>query len=119
VHVEPRVRPLEHRLGLSYGAAQRTREIAIRMALGATPGSIRTIILRQGAWLVIIGVATGLVGAIGLSRVLKRFLLLVSAADPLTFLVVPVLLALVAPWACYVPARRAMRVDPMVALRQD
>jgi predicted permease len=104
---------------VSYGAAQRTREIGIRMALGATPASIRTIILRQGAGLVFIGLGAGLVGALGLTRVLKRFLLLVSAGDPLTFLVVPSALALVALWACYIPARRATRIDPMIALRQD
>ncbi|HYV99538.1 MAG TPA: ABC transporter permease [Gemmatimonadaceae bacterium] len=104
---------------VSYGAAQRTREIGIRMALGATPRSIRGIILRQGAGLVVIGLFVGVAGALGMSRVLKRFLLLVSAGDPLTFIAVPLALAAVALWACYIPARRATRVDPVVALRQD
>ena len=104
---------------VSYGAAQRTREIGIRMALGATPQAVLRIILRQGVWLVLAGVAVGLVGAAALSRVLRRFLVQVSAADPLTYATVSVLLALVVLLACYLPARRAMRVDPMTALRHE
>ncbi len=104
---------------VSYGAAQRTREIGIRMALGAEPRDVLSLVLRQGVFLVIGGVLAGLVGAIALTRVLSRFLLLASATDPLTFAAVTLLLALIALAACYVPARRAMRVDPMVALRHE
>ncbi len=104
---------------VSYGAAQRTREIGIRMALGATPQTVLGVVLRQGVWLVLGGVGVGLLGALALTRVLKRFLLLVSATDPLTFLAIPVLLTLVALWACYIPARRAARLDPMAALRHE
>src|SRR6185503_10432132 len=104
---------------VSYSAAQRSREIGIRMALGGTPVSIRAMFLRQGASFVLFGIAAGLVGAFGLTRILKRFLLLVSAADPVTFVAVPLMLAAVAIWACWVPARRATRVDPMIVLRQD
>jgi predicted permease len=104
---------------VSYGAAQRTREIGIRMALGAEPRNVLSLVLRQGVFLVIGGVLVGLVGAAALTRVLSRFLLLASATDPLTFAAVTLLLAVIALAACYVPARRAMRVDPMVALRHE
>jgi hypothetical protein len=104
---------------VSYGAAQRTREIGIRMALGATPQGILQMILRRGAWMVVSGIIAGLAGAAALTRLLARFLLLVSPTDPLTFVVVTFLLGLVALWACYVPARRAMRVEPIEALRHE
>jgi macrolide transport system ATP-binding/permease protein len=104
---------------VSYSAAQRSREIGIRMALGGTPAAIRAMFLRQGASFVVLGIAFGIVGAFGLTRILKRFLLLVSAADPMTFVAVPLMLAAVAIWACWIPARRATRVDPMIVLRQD
>jgi putative ABC transport system permease protein len=104
---------------MSYGAAQRTREIGIRMALGATPRAILSIILRQGVWMVISGVAVGLLGAAAIARLLGSFLLFISVADPLAFLLIPALLALVALAACYLPARRAMRLEPMAALRHE
>jgi putative ABC transport system permease protein len=104
---------------VSYGAAQRTREIGIRMALGAEPGDILRIILGQGVGLVVWGVVLGLAGAAAMTRLLERFLLLVSATDPLTFTVVTLLLASAALWACYLPARRATRVQPVVALRHE
>ncbi len=104
---------------VSYGAAQRTREIGIRMALGAEPGDVLGLILRQGVFLVIGGVLVGLVGAAALTRLLSRFLMLASATDPLTFAAVTLLLAVIVLTACYVPARRAMRVDPTVALRHE
>ncbi|HEY1239250.1 MAG TPA: ABC transporter permease [Bryobacteraceae bacterium] len=104
---------------VSYGAAQRTREIGIRMALGATPQAVLRIILRQGVWLVLTGVGVGLLGAAALTRVLRRFLVQVSAVDPLTYATVSVLLAAIVLFACYLPARRAMRVDPMAALRHE
>src|SRR5205085_2665448 len=104
---------------VSYGAAQRTREIGIRMALGATPRAILGIILRHGVWMVLSGIAAGLVAAAALTRLLARFLLLVSPSDPITFLAVILLLAFVALSACYIPARRAMRVEPTDALRHE
>jgi putative ABC transport system permease protein len=104
---------------VSYGAAQRTREIGIRMALGATPQGILGMILKHGAWMVVSGIIAGLIGAAALTRLLARFLLLVSATDPLTFVAVTVLLGLVALCACYLPARRAMRVQPLEALRHE
>jgi ABC-type antimicrobial peptide transport system permease subunit len=104
---------------MSYGATQRTREIGIRMALGATPRAILNIILRQGVWMVISGVAAGLMGAIAIARLLGTFLVFISVTDPLAFALIPALLALVALAACYIPAQRAMRLEPMAALRYE
>ncbi len=104
---------------VSYGAAQRTREIGIRMAMGAKPIDILRLVLRQGVTLVTVGVLAGLVLTLALARVLKRVVLMTSATDPLTFIGVTLVLALVALGACYIPARRAMRVDPMNALRHE
>jgi macrolide transport system ATP-binding/permease protein len=104
---------------VSYGAAQRTHEIGIRLALGAQPGDIRRLVLRQGLAVVCAGIAAGLVGAFALARLTGKILLLVSSTDPLTFAGVTLLLAAIALWACYLPARRAMRVDPLVALRHE
>jgi putative ABC transport system permease protein len=104
---------------VSYGAAQRTREIGIRMALGAQPVSVLGLVLRQGVFLVFGGMAVGLAGALALVRVLRQFLQFTSATDPLVFASVSLLLMVVALAACYIPARRAMRTDPMVALRHE
>jgi predicted permease len=104
---------------VSYGAAQRTREIGIRMALGATPRGILAMILRHGAWMVVSGIIAGLAGAAALTRLLAQFLLLVSPTDPLTFVAVIFLLGVAALCACYLPARRAMRVQPLEALRHE
>ncbi len=104
---------------VSYGAAQRTREIGIRMALGATPKAILGIILQHGVWMVLAGIIVGLAGAVALTRLLARFLLLVSPSDPLTFIAVTLMLAAVALSACLVPARRAMRIEPVEALRHE
>ena len=104
---------------VSYGAAQRTREIGIRLALGAQPADIRRLVLQQGLVVVCVGIAAGLLGALALGRLTARFLLLVSSTDPLTFAGVTLVLAAIALWACYLPARRAMRVDPLVALRHE
>ena len=104
---------------VSYGAAQRNREIGIRMAMGAKPIDILRLVLRQGVTLVAGGVLLGLVLTIALERVLRRVLLIGSATDPVVFLGVTLLLTLIALAACYIPARRATRVDPMIALRHE
>lgn len=104
---------------MSYSAAQRTREIGIRMALGATPRIVLGLILRQGVWMVILGIAAGLTAAAAVTRVLIRFLFAISFAEPVIFFAAAGLLALIALWACYIPARRAMRVEPMIALRHE
>ena len=103
---------------LSYTVAQRTREIGIRMALGARPGRVVGLIVGQGLWLALIGVAIGFAGAVALTRVLERLLFGVTPTDPVTFLTVGGFLVAVALAASYVPARRAARIDPLVALRE-
>ncbi|HEV2287434.1 MAG TPA: ABC transporter permease [Candidatus Acidoferrales bacterium] len=104
---------------VSYAASQRTHEIGIRMALGAQPAAIRKLIFRQGIILVICGLGVGLLGSLAASRVVGNFLVGVSAVDPAIWGGVAALLAAVTLTACYLPARRAMRVDPMVALRHE
>lgn len=103
---------------VSYAASQKTHEIGVRMTLGAQPICILSMILFQGMLVVGVGLALGLVAALGAARVVGGFLT-VSATDPLTYLTVTLALTFVALTACYVPARRAMRVDPMVALRHE
>ncbi len=98
---------------------QRTREIGIRVALGARSAGIVTLVLRQGLRLVVIGVPLGLVAALAAGRLLSSYLYGVSATDAATFSAMTALLAGVALFACYVPARRALRVDPVEALRHD
>ena len=104
---------------LSYEVSRRTREIGIRMALGAQPGSVLKLVLRQGVVLTIAGAAVGIGVALGVTRYLASLLYNIHAKDPLTIIAVAVLLTLIALAACYIPARRAMRVDPMVALRYE
>jgi predicted permease len=104
---------------LSYEVSRGTREIGIRMALGAQRGSVLKLVLRQGMVLAIVGAVLGIGVALGVTRYLTSMLYDVHANDPLTMIAVPVLLVFVALTACYVPARRAMRVDPMVALRHE
>src|ERR1700722_10840577 len=104
---------------VSFTVSQRTNEIGIRMAMGAGQRSILRMILRQGVWIVSAGVLSGLVLAVAISRLVGNFISGVSPYDPLTYLSVSALLVLVALFACYIPARRATRVDPMVALRYE
>jgi len=104
---------------VSFGAAQRTREIGIRMALGATRRGILVAIVRQGLQLALIGIASGLMGAFALSRLLRSTLVGVKPGDPGTFIGVSLLLLSVALLASFIPARRATKVDPMVALRYE
>jgi putative ABC transport system permease protein len=101
---------------MSYSVAQRRNEIGIRMALGAQAGDVLSLIVGQGFKLVLVGLTIGLVGAFALTRVISTFLFGVTTKDPLTFAAVAGVLALVALLACYIPARRAARVDPMEAL---
>jgi ABC-type antimicrobial peptide transport system permease subunit len=104
---------------ISYIAGQRAHEIGIRLALGAQRSHVLKIVLGQGARLALLGVVIGLAAAAGLTRLMTTILYGVSATDPLTFSAVAIVLTLVALVACYIPARRAMRIDPMVALRYD
>jgi putative ABC transport system permease protein len=104
---------------ISYAAAQRTHEIGIRMALGARPRDVLNLVAKQGMRLAAIGVAIGLVAATVLTRLMSQLLFRVSTTDAVTFLAVPVLLLVVAAIACYIPARRATKVDPLVALRNE
>ena len=104
---------------MAYLVSQRTREIGVRLALGATRGEVFRQILGRGLSLAGIGAAIGVGAAMGLSQVMETLLFSVSRRDPITFIAVPVALVIVAGLACYLPARRAMRVDPVVALRVD
>jgi len=104
---------------ISYLVGQRTHEIGIRLSLGAQRNDVLRLILGRGAKMALLGVAVGVAGSLALTRLMAKLLFGVSAYDPLTFLGVAGLLMLVALAACYIPARRAMRVDPMVALRYE
>jgi predicted permease len=104
---------------VAYAVARRTREIGVRMALGARASDVLAMVLREGGTLAGIGVALGIAGALAVSRVLAGFLFGVTPTDPAVFVAVPAVLALVALGACVIPARRAARVDPVTALRSD
>jgi len=104
---------------LSYLVGQRTKEIGVRMALGAQRFDVLRMVLKDGARMTLVGIVLGLVGAVGLTRLMRSMLYGVRPTDPLTFLCVAALLCAIAMLACYVPARRAMKVDPMEALRHQ
>ncbi len=104
---------------VSYSVAQRTREIGIRMALGAKQSDVLRLVLAEGSWLTMLGVILGLAGAFAATRVLTSLLFEVKPTDPVTFIGLSILLATVALLASYIPARRATKVDPLVALRYE
>ena len=104
---------------IAYIAAQRTREIGIRMALGAQAADVSRLFVRHGLWLTGAGVALGVLAAVGLTRLMSSLLFGVSPMDPMTYAAVSVALGAVALLATYLPARRASRIDPIVALRTD
>jgi putative ABC transport system permease protein len=104
---------------MSSSVAQQTHEIGVRIALGAGPGNISAMVVKRGAWLLLIGVAVGLVGSFLTARLLAGQIWNVSPFDPITFAAVSLILLIAGLQACFWPARRAARIDPIVALRQE
>ncbi|HKW90174.1 MAG TPA: ABC transporter permease, partial [Candidatus Acidoferrales bacterium] len=104
---------------MAYSVTRKTHEIGIRMALGANPGNVLSMIILQGITLTLIGIAIGVLAALGATRLIASMIFGVTAYDPLTFIAVAAIFSIVALAACYIPGRRAMRVDPMVALRYE
>ena len=104
---------------IHYFVEQRTNEIGVRMALGARYGDVVTLVMRQGLTLAGCGITVGLLAALGMARLFSSLLYGVGSNDPLTFVVAPVILLGVAVLACWIPARRAARIDPVNALRHD
>jgi len=102
---------------MAYSVSQRTQEIGVRVALGARSSDVLKMVLGQGTKMAAVGVGIGLAGAFALTRVMSTLLFEVSVTDPATFAAVVALLAIVALLACYIPARRATKVDPLIALR--
>jgi putative ABC transport system permease protein len=104
---------------ISYSVSQRTREIGVRVALGAQHGNVLRMVLREGLQLLAVGLLLGLVGAFAATRIIRSLLYSTSATDALSFLATSLTLIAVALLACYIPARRATKVNPMVALRYE
>jgi ABC-type antimicrobial peptide transport system permease subunit len=104
---------------MGYAVSRRRREIGVRLALGAAPGGIGRLVLRQGVLLALGGLGIGVLAALGLARLLTRLLFGVGSFDPLTYAAVPLVLGAMALLATWLPARRAMRTDPLVAIRED
>ena len=104
---------------VAYGVAQRTREFGIRTALGASAGELLAMVLREGAILIAAGLALGLAGSFAVTQLLSSIVTGAPVHDPLVFTLVPVVLAAVAALACLVPALRASRIDPIIALRAE
>jgi len=104
---------------MSYSVGQRTQEIGIRMALGASRADVLRMILRQGLAIVLVGCAVGLAGALACGRVIAGFLFQTTPTDALTLVGISLLLTVSTLFACYLPARRATRIDPMAALREN
>lgn len=104
---------------LAYSVTQRTREIGLRIALGAQPSSVLRLVVREGMKVGLVGVGSGLLGALAISRAMSSLVYGVPVRDPLTFISVAIALTVTALVACFIPARRAAKVDPMVALRYE
>jgi putative ABC transport system permease protein len=104
---------------VSYSVARRTKEIGVRLVLGARRGEVTAGVMREGMMIALSGVAGGIIAAMALTRLLRSLLYGVGVWDPVTFVVVPLVLISVALVACYIPARRAARISPMVALRWE
>jgi ABC-type antimicrobial peptide transport system permease subunit len=104
---------------ISHSVSRRAHEIGVRMALGARPRQVLLMVIKQGMSLALVGIAIGLAAALALTRVMKNLLFNVSPIDPATLALITLLLALVTLIACYIPARRATKVDPLIALRSE
>jgi len=104
---------------MAYSVAERTHEIGVRIALGARPRDVQTLVVKQGMLIAMIGMIAGLIGAFALTRLMSALLFNVSPTDPTTFAALALAVVAVALSACLIPARRALRVDPMVALRYE